>query len=762
MDPHSEREAAQYENPIASREYIQQVLAEADQPLSHARLCSLLELRGEQQAEALRRRLRAMERDGQLLVNRAGHYGLVDKMDLVRGRVLGHRDGYGFLQPIAGGDDLYLSARQMALVFDGDEALARVSRVDHRGRKEGKIVEVLRRGLSEVVGRYYEESGIGAVVPDNSRVGQDILIPPQCRNGARHGEVVCARITSWPTRRLGAKGEIAEVLGEHMDPGLEIDVAIRSHGIPHQWPEAVLGEAAALADAPSEADKSRRVDLRELAFVTIDGEDARDFDDAVYCERRRGGGWRLFVAIADVSHYVRPGTALDEEARRRGNSAYFPERVVPMLPEALSNGLCSLQPGVDRLAMICELRIARQGGLAAWQFYEGVIHSRARLTYAEVGEALETGGRRALDSALVPHLERLHGVYRALRRAREKRGAIDLETVETRILFDAQRKIESIAPVRRNDAHRLIEECMLAANVAAASFHEDCGLPALFRVHEEPGAERLQDLRDFLGGLGLDLKGGPKPTPLDYQSLLERVRGREDAGVIQTVLLRSLSQANYQPDNRGHFGLNYPAYIHFTSPIRRYPDLLAHRGIRCVLRSELASAQVRRAGAAPIPRRRIFPYQPRDMAVLGEHCSMTERRADDASREVESWLKCEYLQHRIGDSFPGVVAAVTGFGLFVELRELYIQGLVHISSLPSDYYHYDRAGQRLVGERGGRSFRLGDPLVVRLVRVALDDRQIDLELLEAASGAPERPGPRTRGRRGGARRRPASARDGRR
>ncbi len=732
-DPHFEREAAKYDNPIASREMILELLGQAEHPLNHNQLCKLLNVEDHEQVDALRRRLRAMERDGQLMVNRKGAYGLIDKLDLVHGRVQGHRDGYGFLIPIEGGQDLYLSARQMALVFDGDEVLGRVTGVDNRGRQEGKIVEVLKRGTSEVVGRYYEESGIGAVIPDNARINHDVLIPPKEKNGAQHGQIVVAQLTDFPSRKLGAKGKIIEVLGEHLDPGLEIDVAIRSHGIPHLWPEEVLKEAAALSDEPADADKKDRIDLRELPFVTIDGEDARDFDDAVYCEKKRGGGWRLWVAIADVGHYVRPGSALDEEAINRGNSVYFPERVVPMLPEALSNGLCSLKPGVDRLAMICEMNITRAGNLNSYQFYEGVIHSHARLTYAQVGEVLSAGHHEQVEKRIAPHLERLHGLYKALRKARDERGAIDFDTVETRIVFDEHRKIDRIVPVTRNDAHKLIEECMLCANVATAKFFEDCELPILFRVHEGPSAEKLENLRSFLGELGLDLAGGEKPTPAHYQELLSAVSERPDAHVIETMMLRSLSQAVYQPENNGHFGLNYEAYGHFTSPIRRYPDLLVHRGIRRVIRSDMASKQVLRADAQPIPPKRIFPYDVAAMAVMGEQCSMTERRADDATREVEAWLKCEYLQEHVGDEFDGVVAAVTSFGMFVELQGIYIEGLVHISALPSDYYHYDQGKQRLTGERSGRSFNLGDSVRVQVARVDLDEKKVDLELIDVKS-----------------------------
>jgi ribonuclease R len=738
-DPHAEREAARYENPIPSREVILELLTKAEKPLNHNKLAAKLGLEAHEQLEALRKRLRAMERDGQLMVNRRGAYGLVDKMHLLRCRVQGHRDGYGFAMPLAPpeggkrGEDVYLNARQMHYVFDGDEVLVTITGIDRRGRQEGKVVEVLKRANTSIVGRYQEESGIGFVIPDNQRINQQILIPPQEKGVAQHGQIVTAEITDYPTRQLGAKGRITEILGDHMDPGLEIDVAIRSHGIPWEWPEQVVDEAGHLESEPLEEDKQQRVDLRKLAFVTIDGEDARDFDDAVYCEKRRGGSWRLWVAIADVSHYVRSGSALDEEAAHRGNSVYFPERVVPMLPEALSNGLCSLKPAVDRLALVCEMDLTRTGKLNRFHFYEGVIHSHARLTYTQVGEVLEQGGHPDVDSQRVPDLERLHELYQVLRAARDKRGAIDFDTVETRIIFDDQRKIESIVPVVRNDAHKLIEECMLCANVAAARFFETNGLPILYRVHEGPTEEKLENLRKFLGELGLELYGGVKPTPLHYQELLQQVEGRDDAHVIQTMLLRSLSQAVYQPDNEGHFGLHYPAYAHFTSPIRRYPDLLVHRGIRSLIRSDREAEGVTRLeGAAPIPMQRIFPYSAREMAIHGEHCSMSERRADDATREVDAWLKCEYLQEHVGDEFDGVIAAVTGFGLFVELKDLYIEGLVHVTALPGDYYNFDMAKQRLTGERTGRSFQLGGTVRVQVARVDLDDRKIDLELIDAA------------------------------
>lgn len=731
-DPHAAREAERYENPIPSREVILELLADAEKPLDHSHIASTLGLAEPEQLEALQKRLRAMERDGQLMINRRGAYGLVDKMHLLHCRVQGHRDGYGFAMPLTEGDDIYLSARQMHFVYDGDEVLVQVTGEDRRGRLEGKVVEVLERKHKSIVGRYQEESGIGFVIPDNGRLTQQILIPPKEKGKARSGQIVTAEITDYPTRKLGAKGRIAEVLGDHLDPGMEIDVAIRSHGIPWEWPDAVLAEAAQLEAEPLEGDKKHRIDLRKLPFVTIDGEDARDFDDAVYCEKQDNGTWRLWVAIADVSHYVAPGSALDQEAALRGNSVYFPAKVVPMLPEALSNGLCSLKPAVDRLAMVCEMELSAKGVLAKYRFYESVIHSHARLTYTQVGEVLEQGKHPDVDKRRVPDLKRLHDLYRVLRAARDKRGAIDFETVETRIIFNENRKIDAIVPVVRNDAHKLIEECMLCANVATARFYDANKLPMLYRVHEGPGEEKLEGLRKFLGELGLDLGGGAKPTPVHYQHLLLQIADREDANVIQTMLLRSLSQAVYQPENKGHFGLHYEAYAHFTSPIRRYPDLLVHRGIRHLIRrSASAKGVLRVKGAEPIPTKEIFPYDIHAMIVNGEHCSMSERRADEATREVNSWLKCEYLQDHVGDEFNGIISAVTSFGLFVELEDLYIEGLVHITALPGDYYNFDKARQRLIGERSGRSFQLGGSVRVQVARVDLDDRKIDLELIEA-------------------------------
>lgn len=737
-DPFAAREAEKYANPIPSREFILELLDNADQPVTHEQMCDLLKLTDEDQIEALRRRLIAMARDGQLISNRRDAYVRLDKIDVVRGRVQGHRDGYGFVILADGGEDVYLHNRQMRKVFDGDEVLVRLSGEQYRGKEEGAIVEVLARNTTQLAGRFYNEEGVQFVRPENPRITHDIMIPFGSYGGAKHGQIVVAEITQQPDKNRLPMGRVIQVLGDHMAPGMEIELAIQAHGIPSIWPAEVLAEAAQLPSEVRPKDKTHRIDLRQLPLVTIDGEDARDFDDAVFCERRRGG-WRLYVAIADVSHYVQVESALDLEARARGNSVYFPDYVVPMLPEALSNGLCSLNPAVDRLCMVCEMTISSAGRITGYEFYEAVMHSQARLTYTKVGAMLgeetpEADALRREHKNILPHLQTLHQLYQCLREARDERGAIDFETVETRIVFNEQRKIERIIPIKRNDAHKLIEECMLCANVCAAKFLEKHNLIGLFRVHEGPTEQKLTNLRAYLSELGLGLGGGDDPTSGDYQVLLKQIEGRSDANLIQTVMLRSLRQAMYQLENHGHFGLGYDAYTHFTSPIRRYPDLLVHRAIRSVVRSEQPTSHVRRAeGAKPLPPKKIYPYTLNEMLVFGEQCSRTERRADEATRDVVSWLKCEYLRDQVGAVYDGHVSAVTGFGLFVELNDLFVEGLVHITSLPHDYYRFDAAQQRLVGERSRQVFGLGDELIVRVVRVDLDNRKIDFELESATA-----------------------------
>ena len=720
-DPYRDREAQKYQSPIPSREYILEKLTAKGSPASFTQIAALLKLSDEQDLEALRRRLRAMERDAQLIANRHGDYGLTRKMDLIAGRVVGHPDGFGFLVPDDGGDDLFLSPKQMRSLLHGDRALASVIGIDRRGRREGALVEVLERANQRIVGRYHMEHGLSFVIPSNTRINQDIAIPPEHRGGATLSQIVEVEIIEQPNPRSQPIGRITAVLGDHMAPGMEIDIAIRSHDLPYEWPDAVEREVAVLSGEVPEAAKQGREDIRELPLVTIDGEDARDFDDAVYCEPH-GKGWHLIVAIADVSSYVLPGTALENEARLRGTSVYFPGRVIPMLPEVLSNGLCSINPSVDRLCLACELSISATGEVRNYRFFEGVMRSWARLTYNEVAAAVvarETKVRTNLKKVL-PHLEDLHALYKVLRKQRDKRGAIDFDTTETKIVFGRDRKIERIVPLERNDAHRMIEEYMVAANVAAAEFLLEHKIPALYRIHAGPSAEKLADLRTFLAELGLSLGGGEQPQPKHYAKLLDGVRERPDARLIQTVLLRSLSQAVYSPDNSGHFGLAYEAYTHFTSPIRRFPDLLVHRAIRHLL------ARKRPAG---------FVHTHADMVNAGDYCSMTERRADEATRDAVDWLKCEYMQDKVGETFAGLITGVTSFGLFVELRDVYVEGLLHITALGKDYYHFNPVKRHLVGERTKTVYRLADPISVKVVRVDLDERKIDFELVEAATPA---------------------------
>ncbi|AUM13658.1 ribonuclease R [Ketobacter alkanivorans] len=735
-DPNLDNEAQKYDNPVPSRDYILKLLNDRGKPLTHRQICAELDLTDDEAVEAVRRRLRAMERDGQLLSNRRGAYGVAEKMDLIRGVIIGHRDGFGFLKPDDGSDDLYLSARQMRCGFDGDKVLARSGGVDQRGRREATIVEVLERKTQRIVGRYFKESNIGFVTPENRRISQDILIPESDALKAKNGQFVLVEITQQPSYRGQAEGSIVEIIGDHMAPGMEIDVAIRNHDIPHVWPAEVEAAAEHFGSGLTEGDYEHRFDLRKTPFVTIDGEDAKDFDDAVFCEKKRSGGWKLYVAIADVSHYVHPGDPLDQEARKRGNSVYFPEHVVPMLPVNLSNGLCSLNPQVDRLALVCEMSVSDSGKVSRYGFFEAVICSHARLTYNKVGamlqepESMEGQDLREQYSAVVPHLEDLYGLYHAFRGQRQQRGAIDFETTETKIEFGEDRKIERIVPTQRNDAHRIIEECMLAANVCAAKFLQKYNLPALYRVHEGPKNEKLENLRAFLKELSIPFMVRTEPKPSDYQEVLGSIKDRPDFELIQTVMLRSMNQAVYSPENKGHFGLSYGAYAHFTSPIRRYPDLLVHRAIRYFVRSGKESTNAKRtADAPPIPQQKILPYDAAAMVELGEQCSMTERRADEATWDVIGWLKCEYMSDKIGDVFKGIITGVTGFGLFVELKDIYVEGLVHVSSLNSDYYHFDEVRHRLVGERSGLMFGLGEEVTVSVAKVNLDDRKIDFEML---------------------------------
>jgi ribonuclease R len=709
-DPFLAREQQRYEFPLPSREWILSILKDEGVPVSPMGLRELLDIRAEE-IEAFERRLNAMEREGQIMRNRAGALCVVEKLGLIRGRVVGHPDGFGFLVPEDGGGDLFLSPWEMTRVFHGDRVMARVTGLDRRGRREGVIVEVLERAHTRVVGRLHEEHGVCYLVPEDRRLSQDILIPRDACNGAHSGQVVVAEIIEQPDRNVKPVGRIAEVLGNYADPGMEVEIALRKHELPHTFPPAAEALAKSLPSAVRKQDRNGRVDLTHLPLVTIDGETAKDFDDAVYCEPE-GKGFRLWVGIADVSHYVKHGDALDLEARARGNSVYFPRRVIPMLPEALSNGLCSLNPEVERLCLACEMLVGARGDIKDYRFYPAAMRSRARLTYTAVADILANpeGGTARQRSELVLQLQHLSALFHVLVKARARRGAIDFESLETRMEFDEQGKITAISPVERNDAHRLIEECMLAANVCASDFLQHHEHPALYRIHEGPTPEKLKALREFLREFGLQLGGGDEPHAKDYAKLLSEIRGRPDYQLLQTILLRSLRQAVYSPENVGHFGLAYEAYTHFTSPIRRYPDLLVHRGIKAAL-----------AGGI---------YDPGDWAALGQHCSETERRADEATRDVEAWLKAYYMRDRIGERFAGTISGVAAFGVFVALDAVYVEGMVHVSELGNDYFQYDAARHELIGERTRKRFRLGDRIEVKLVRADLETTRLDFVLAD--------------------------------
>ncbi len=714
-DPHAKREAGQYETPLPSRELVLQVLSDQGIPLSNEQIYVLLDI-SENERDNFNKRLNAMEREGQIMRNRKGALCLTEKIHAIAGTVQGHADGFGFLVPddkIKHPDDLFLGPREMAQVMHGDRAMVRMAGLDRKGRPEGKIVEVLERSTKTLVGRVIRGQGVTIVAAEDKRINQDILIPYHLDLGAKPGQVVMVELTEQPSAGAHPMGKVVQILGNYADSGMEIEIALRKHKLPHEFTPAAINQAEKIPKLVQAADYKGRVDLRELALITIDGETARDFDDAVYAEPK-GSDWRLVVAIADVSFYVKPDDALDKEAFERGNSVYFPRRVIPMLPEALSNGLCSLNPDVERLCMVCDMQIDAVGVVQKYQFYPSVMRSKARMTYTKVADMLQNPqGELAQEYAhIMPHAQNLYALFKLMLAQREKRGAIEFESTETMMIFDDNGKIERIVPTGRNEAHKLIEECMLAANVCAADFLSTHKHAALYRIHEGPTPEKLDALRTFMAEVGFGVDGGDKPHAKDYGKLMKQIKERPDAQLLQTVLLRSMQQAVYSPDNVGHFGLAYEAYAHFTSPIRRYPDLLIHRAIKAVVNGE--------------------QYKAKDWNNLGVHCSMTERRADDATRDVTNWLKCFYMQDKIGEVYEGTVAGVTAFGIFVALDGVYVEGLVHVTELGNDYFNYDKARHEMLGERTGARFRLGDRLTVKVARVDLETSKIDFTLANAA------------------------------
>jgi ribonuclease R len=738
---------SQFPYTIPSREEILGILRTSSGAQNAMTLAAALNVKSEEM-DGLTRRLNAMERDGQIKPDRAGNYKLTHSPDFIEGRVSSHRDGFGFLLPEDGSGDIFLPEKEMQKVLHGDRVQARIIGTDRRGRPEGTIVEVVSRANTHVIGRLLNENGVWVVAPEDKRIGQDVLLAGS-PGKAKAGQVVSVQLTEQPSRYTQPVGKIAEILGDIDDPGMEIEIAVRKYGVPHEFSDAAKKQAAKLPGEVRAADLADRVDLRDVPLVTIDGEDARDFDDAVYCEPVKIGrtkGYRLIVAIADVSYYVKPNDALDGDALERSTSVYFPRRVIPMLPEKLSNGLCSLNPDVDRLTLVCDAVITAKGEVKAYQFYPAVIHSAARLTYTEVASVLANtkGPEAARRAGLVPHLLHLYEVFQALLQARHARGAIDFETTETYIVCNAAGKIEKILPRTRNDAHRLIEECMLAANVCAADFLKRYEHPGLYRVHAGPTKEKLNQLRTFLKQIGLSLGGGDTPSAADYAELMPKIKARPDALLIQTMLLRSMQQAVYSPENIGHFGLSYESYAHFTSPIRRYPDLLTHRAIKAILqgkRYDPKSIDTSTLNTMLSPAARKMQAQDRangkkknegSLAVweaLGVHCSANERRADEASRDVEAWLKCYFIRDKLGEEFTGTIASVATFGIFVQLDALYIEGLVHVTELGADYFQYDEARHELRGERTGIRYQLTDRVTVQVSRVDLDARKIDLRLV---------------------------------
>jgi len=709
--------AATYRDTIPQPAEIIDALQAKGVPTGFAELARTFSLAGDKEQKRLEKRLKKLLTNGQLLQNRRGEYCLLAKLDALTGKVSGHPDGFGFFIPDDGSEDIFLPFHEMQSLLDGDRVAVRLSGTGKKGRRAGAVVEILERGKQTVVGQFHDEHGIAYVIEAASRTPHHFMVADANRGGAEPGQMVKLEIIEYPSARREAQGKVVAVLGAPDDPGMLTTLAIESFGLRTGWSRKVKDATSQWGSEVREADKQGRVDLRALPLVTIDGADARDFDDAVYAEAD-GDGWRLLVAIADVSHYVQYDDAIDTEARKRGTSTYFPDRVVPMLPEALSNGLCSLNPDVDRLCVVCDMAVGASGKVERSKFYRAVMRSHARLTYGQVNAMVceDDAETRRRYAKVLPHLEVLYQLYKALDRARRRRGALDLDLPEVRITMGAGNAVESVAPVQRNDAHRLIEECMIAANVQAAKYLRRHKLPTLYRVHAQPELERFEVLRLMLQELGFKVTAEARTQPRALNRILEQLHERPDFAVLATSVLRTMAQAVYQPLNEGHYGLALDAYAHFTSPIRRYPDLLVHRGIGHLL-----------DGGKPA----AFVYKMPAMEVLGKSCSMLERQAEAAARHVESRYKCIYIKEHVGGEYEGVVTSVTHFGLFVMLRDFYVEGLVHVTSLGNDYYHSEHGGLRLTGERTGHSVGLGDLVRVRVTRVSVEDAKVDLQLAVA-------------------------------
>ncbi|MEO0364216.1 MAG: ribonuclease R [Pseudomonadota bacterium] len=733
MTPSPRRKKRQrtYQHAVPDRTAVLGALEQAGRPLDFDEIANHFRLTGKRHHKALNDVLSKMLRSGQLLLNRQEQYCLAKKLDILTGSVKAHRDGFGFVVTDDDHEDLYLSPREMARIMDGDRVSVRVKRQTRRGA-EGTVLDVLERAQSEVAGKYIRERGIGLIVPDNPRLTQRVLVPRGQHGKAKPGDMVVGKVLDYPTADQLATASVVRVLGDPERQGMPTDLAIHAHAIPYEWPAAVSADANKFGRTVPTRAKQGRKDLRKLPLVTIDGADARDFDDAVFAERK-GQGWRLVVAIADVAHYVTPDSAIDKEALNRATSVYFPDRVVPMLPEVLSNGLCSLNPRVDRLCMVCDMTIGSKGEVLRSRFYDAVMRSHARLTYSEVHRYLSgKAGHKDLVGAVADSVDALHTLYKAFAKRRKARGAIELDLPQLRIRTDDAGEVQAIAATPRNDAHKLIEECMIAANVEAANFIARRRVQGLFRVHAKPDEDRFDEFRRFMLELGFKVPHAAHPNPKTIRNLMAKVQDRPDAYAINMALLRSFAHAEYTPDNVGHFGLALDAYAHFTSPIRRYPDLLVHRAIRHMTSGGKAKS---------------YRYSPEQMVRLGKITSERERRAEDATREVEALLKCQFMSKHLGQRFAGVISGVTHFGLFVQLSDLQVDGLVHVSSLGSDYFKHEPERQRLVGSRSGESYQLGDSLEVIVNRVDMESRQVDFVLYDkksSASGRTRKPKSRKR------------------
>src|SRR5450631_1775039 len=720
-DPNLEFEKLRYADPIASRELLLKHLSEASEPLTAARLAKRLGLDTDRQRDALAKRLAAMVRDGQAIEGPSG-FATAGEGERVAGRVRGRANGDVLVLPDDGSAPLALARADTATLMHNDRVEVLAVGMNDRGRRIARLIRRTGDGPKRIGGIWHAAQGTGRVEPEDPGHWYTVDVAARLAHGAREGDHVIVEITRRPHGDVPAHGRVVEVLADVRPSDLAARFAILRHDLPEEFPPDVLHEANLFPPEVRAEERAGREDLRELPLVTIDGADAKDFDDAVFAEPVRGGGWRLVVAIADVSYYVRYGSKLDMEARARATSVYFPDRVLAMLPEHLSNHLCSLMPRVERLAFVCDMRVSKAGKLSRGRFYEAVIRSHARLTYDQAWRYLQNPDApgEQLSPQVRTSLRNLHDVYGALKNARDARGALDFRGGEVKARIGDDGKIEGFYAVMRNDAHRMIEECMIAANVKAAVALRTAKAGSLFRVHGQPEDKRVTELQKVLHALQVGATFSAKPTPREFRQLVERLTARPDGLMLEGLVIRSLAQAVYQQTNIGHFGLALEEYAHFTSPIRRYPDLLVHRALKAAVVPQSASGHA---------------YTTAELQVLGTESSQRERRADDASRDVMGYLKCLYMQPRIGETFDATISSALEFGLFVQLKEMPIDGLVHISAIPGDYWQLESGGMGLVGEKTGRRWQMGDEVRVRLSRVDLTQRQIDFELIDADGAA---------------------------